>query len=96
MVCALGAAVTVKSGGGGGGLITNVTAALCVSVPVVPVIVSGALPTGVLLVVVTLTVTLPAPLTVLELKLDEALAGRPVTLKFTVPLNPLSAPTVTV
>jgi hypothetical protein len=40
-VCVLGLAVMVKSGGGGWAFTTKLTVAVCVSVPLVPVIVSG-------------------------------------------------------
>src|SRR5580693_7365364 len=76
---------------------TSVTVAVCVSEPLVPVIVSVGLPIGVLLVVVTVSVEDPAPVTDVGENNAVAPAGRPlVTLKLTAPLKPLCAPTLTV
>jgi hypothetical protein len=60
------------------------------------VIVSVALPTGVLAVVVTVSVVLPGVLIEFALNVPAAPAGNPLTLKFTVPLNPFTLPSLTV
>jgi hypothetical protein len=76
---------------------TSVTVAVCVSEPLVPVIVSVGLPIGVLLVVVTVSVEDPAPVT--DVGENDAVApvGSPlVTLKLTAPPNPFSTPRFTV
>jgi hypothetical protein len=72
------------------------TVAVCVSVPLVPVIVSVTLPAGVLDVVVTVSVVFPGALTVLGLNVPTAPVGNPLTVKLTVPLNPFTAPALTV
>ena len=59
-------------------------------------IVTGELPTGVLLAVVTVIVVDPDPLTVVGLKLADAPAGSPLALNPTVSLNPPEGVTVTV
>jgi len=64
--------------------------------PVVPVIVRLERPTGVLPAVVTVNVEEPVPVTVVGKKLAVAPAGRPVTLRLTVPLKPSRAVTFTV
>ena len=53
-------------------------------------------PIGVLLLVMTVMVELPLPVTDDGLKVAVARDGKPLTLKFTVPENPLTAVTVTV
>jgi hypothetical protein len=60
------------------------------------VIVSVGLPAGVLLLVCTVSVALPVPVTVLGLNVPVAPLGNPLTPKLTTPLNPFSAPTFTV
>ena len=75
---------------------TSPTVAVRVSTPLVPVIVSVGLPAGVFAAVLTVSVELPAPVTVAGLKEAVAFAGRPLADRFTVPVNPLRAPTVTV
>src|SRR5580700_8268457 len=75
---------------------TNVTVAVCVSEPLVPVIVKVALPVGVLLVVVTVSVEVPDPLTDEGENDGVAPLGSPLALRLTAPLNPLMAPTFTV
>jgi hypothetical protein len=88
----LGAPDMVKSGPE----TVNVTDAELEIVPEVPVIVTVELPVGVPDVVVTVIVELPD--VVMEAGENEAVApaGRPVAAKVTVPVNPASAPTVTV
>src|SRR5579875_1126937 len=61
----------------------KLTVAVCVSVPLVPVIVSVYVPAAVLLPVATVSVALPP-------------AGSPLTLSPTVPVNPFTAPVFTV
>ena len=58
--------------------------------------VNGKLPVGVLLLVVTVIVEEPLPVTDDGLKLALVREGKPLTLKFTVPANPFTACTVTV
>jgi hypothetical protein len=60
------------------------------------VIVTVELPTAVPVVVVTVNVELPVPLTDVGLNVPVAPAGNPLTLRFTAPLNPFTAPTFTV
>jgi len=72
------------------------TVVVCVSVPLVPVIVSVTLPTGVLAVVVTVSMAFPGVLIELGLNDPAAPAGNPLTVKFTVPLNPFTLPALTV
>ena len=74
----------------------SVTVVECVRLPLVPVIVSVGLPAGVLLLVCTVSVALPDPVTVLGLNVPVAPLGNPLTPKLTAPLNPFSAPTFTV
>ncbi len=66
---------------------TSVAEAVWVSVPLVPVIVSGYVPVGVDDAVVTLSAEL-APLAVVGLNVPAAPVGRPATLKVTAPANP--------
>jgi len=68
-VCVPGLPDIVKSGGGGCALTTKLTVAVCVRLPLVPVIVSVDVPTGVLPLVVTVNVELPVPVTVAGEKL---------------------------
>ena len=64
---------------------------------VVPIIVSVEVPVGVLpFVVVTVIVEVPLVVTVAGEKLAVAPAGKPLELSVTVPVNPFSAPMVTV
>jgi len=63
-VCVDGVPVIVKSGGGGCAFTTKLTVVVCVRVPLTPVSVNVDVPTGVLPVVVTVNVELPAPVTV--------------------------------
>ena len=68
----------------------------CVRLPLFPAIVSVALPAGVLLLVCTVNVELPEPVIAVGFNEDVAPAGRPLTDKFTVPVNPLRAVSLTV
>ena len=68
----------------------------CVRVPLVPVMVSVEVPTGVELAVVTVSVEVPLPLIVAGEKLAVAPVGNPLAPRVTAPVNPFSAPTVTV
>ena len=51
---------------------------------------------GVVVLVVTVIVEVPLVVIVVGLKLAEAPVGKPLALSVTAPVNPLSAPTVTV
>jgi len=62
----------------------------------VPVTVSVDVAAGVVVLVVTVIVEVPLVVTVVGLKLAEAPVGRPLALNVTVPVNPSSAPIVTV
>jgi len=88
----LGEAEILKSGFAP--VTTSVTVVEWTNEPLVPVIVSVYVPTGVEAAVVTFMVLLPEPMT--EVGLNEALApvGRPLALKVTVPLKPPDAVTV--
>ena len=88
----LGLPDIVKSGGGACAFTTKLTVVVCVKLPLVPVIVSVDVPTGVLPVVVTVNVELPVPVTVPGEKPAVAPAGNPLTLSVTTPANPFSAP----
>ena len=78
-------------------LTASVTAALCTSVPLVPVTFNAEFPPGVAAVVVTVMVEVPAPfLMVVGLNEAVAPAGRPLTAGVTVPVNPFTAATVRV
>ena len=68
----------------------------CVRLPLVPVMVSADVPTGVVLAVVTVSVEVPLPLIVAGEKLAVAPVGNPLAPRVTVPVNPFSAPIVTV
>ena len=61
-----------------------------------PVIVSVEVPAGVALPVVTVIVEEPLPVIVAGAKLAEVPVGKPLALRVTVPVNPFSAPMVTV
>jgi CBS-domain-containing membrane protein len=77
-------------------LTTRVTVAECDSVPSAPVIVRGYVPVGVVVAVEIVSVELPEVETDAGLKLAVAPLGKPLTLRFTVPVKPLSAPMVVV
>ena len=64
--------------------------------PLVPVMVIGKLPVGVVLAVVTVMVDEPEPFTDVGLKLALAPAGNPLALKVTVPVKPPVGVTVAV
>ena len=80
----------------GEGLATRLTDALWATGPLVPVIVTVYLPGGVMLLVLTVMVEEPEPVTEVGLKLALAPVGSPAAPKVTVPVNPSSAPTVAV
>jgi hypothetical protein len=91
IVCEAGAAEMKKLS------TVNVTFAEWVRTPSVAVIVSGKLPLGVVpAVVVMLRLELPEPITEAGVKVGVAPAGRPLTLKLTVPAYPFRAATVAV
>jgi len=94
-VSEVGDADTVKSGGCTG-LICRVTFAECVRLPLVPVMVSVYVPATAELLVDTLSVDEPEPLTEVGLNVVVTPVGTPLTLSATLPMNPLSAPTVAV
>jgi hypothetical protein len=73
----------------------RVTVVVWIAVPLVPVTVIVWLPVGVPLVVVTVIVEEPEVVIVGGLKAAFAPAGSPLALRVTVPVNPLTAPTVT-
>jgi hypothetical protein len=72
-----------------GAATTSVTAAECDSVPSVPVIVRGYVPVGVVDAVEIVSVEFPEVVIDAGLKLAVAPAGKPLTLRFTVPVKPL-------
>jgi hypothetical protein len=74
----------------------RVTPAVCVRLPLVPVMVTVDVPTGVVPLVVTVSVELPDPVTVAGTKLAVAPAGSPLALSVTTPLNPFNAPMLAV
>ena len=86
----------VKSGGGGCAFTTKLTVVVCVKLPLVPLIVSVDVPTGVLPLVVTVSVDVPVPVTVPGEKPAVAPAGNPLTLSATAPANPFKAPMLVV
>ena len=67
----------------------SVVLAVCVMLPLVPVMVSVVFPAGVEFDVETFSVAYPEPLRELGLKLAAAPVGKPLTLNDSVPLNPL-------
>ena len=81
MVREAGVAESEKSGA----FTISVTVALRGRPPLVPVIVSGKLPPGVVLEVITVSVDEPAPVIEAGLKLPEAPEGNPLTLRATLP-----------
>jgi hypothetical protein len=74
----------------------SVVVAICVNVPLVPVTVKVELPVGVPVVVWTVRVEFPDVVTAVGANVVVAPAGAPEIAKFTVPVNPFTAPTVTV
>jgi hypothetical protein len=95
-VCVLGLAEIVKSGGGGCAFTTRLTVVVCVTLPLVPRIVSVEVPTGVLPVVVTVNVELPVPVTDVGEKPAVAPAGNPLALSAMEPEKPENAVVLTV
>lgn len=93
-VCEAGVADTAKSGATGA-VTTSVTEAVCVVVPLVPVIVNGKVPVGVVLVVVTVSVELPE-VSGVGLNVPVAPAGSPLTVRSTDPVKPPVGVTVAV
>ncbi len=85
-VAELGVAAMLKSGP----CTTNVTVAVCDRVPLVPVIVRGYVPAGVVDTVETVSVELPELVTDVGLKLAVAPVGNPLTLNAAVPVKPFS------
>src|ERR1043166_7889902 len=79
-----------------GAVTVNVTFVLCDVLPLVPVIVSVAAPTGVDAAVWTVSVEEPTEFTDVGLKLPVAPEGNPLTPNVTVPLKALMFPTFTV
>ena len=92
--CDAGEAVTEKSGVGAA-VTTRFTEVVWVVEPLVPVIVNGKVPVGVVLLVVTVRVELPDAIGV-GLKVPLAPAGNPLTVRSTLPVNPPVGVTVTV
>ena len=78
------------------GFTTRVTVVECTRLPLVPVMVKGKLPDGVVVLVVTEMVEEPEPVTEAGLKVAFAPAGRPLMVKATFPLNPPDPVTVAV
>jgi hypothetical protein len=79
------------------GVTTRFTAvALCVSVPLAPVTVTGYVAAAVEVAVMIVSVDVPEPVTVVDEKLPLTPAGSVPALKITVPLKPFCAVTVTV
>ena len=79
-----------------GAVTTNVTVAVCVVLPLVPVTVSVELPAATELLVVMVNVAEPGTFTELELNVAVTPSDAPLTLNTTVPLKPLIALTLTV
>ena len=90
------AGVSVSEKVEAGEFTTSVEVAVCVSVPLAPVTVSVYAPAGVVPAVVTLSVEVPEPVTVVGLNVPVAPEGNPVTLRETAPLKPFTAVTVCV
>jgi len=90
MVRELGVAVRVNFAAAGA-FTTSVAVALCVSAPLVPVMVSVYVPVGVVVAVVTASVEVPDPFTVVGLNVPVASVGNPLTLSATAPLKPFDA-----
>jgi len=75
---------------------TSVTVAVWVMVPLAPVIVSVEVPRWELFAETTRNVDVPDPVTVVGVKVAVTRCGNPATVRFTVPVKPFCAPTVTV
>jgi len=82
----VGVAVILKSGAGAADTV-SVTVVTCVRLPLLPLMVRLAVPAGVVVVVVTVSVEAPDPLK--GEKLAVAFAGKPLALNDTAPLKPL-------
>jgi hypothetical protein len=95
-VSVAGVTPRLKFGGGGTAVTVRLTFAVCTRLPLVPVIVSVDVPTGVVPLVVTVSVDVPDPVTVTGEKLAVAPVGNPLALSATTPLNPFKAPTLAV
>lgn len=93
--CEPGDEARVKSGTGTA-FTNSAEVALCVSAPLVPVIVSVFVPVGVVASVVTDSVDVPEPVMEGGLNVPVASAGKPVTPSETAPLKPFTAVTVCV
>jgi hypothetical protein len=91
-VCVPGVADIVKSGAN----TVKATVAVCVTAPLVPVIVSVGLPAGVFPAVIIVKIELPGALREAGANVAVAPVGRPLALRLTDPVNPLMAPTLTV
>jgi hypothetical protein len=79
-----------------GAVTTKLTVVVCVTLPLVPVIVNVDDPAGVLPAVVTVNVELPVPVAVVGEKPAVAPAGNPLALNVTTPVNPFNAPMLAV
>ena len=75
---------------------TKLTVAVCVKLPLVPVMVSVYVPAAVVLAVETLNVEEPEPVTEAGFNVAVTPAGAPLTLSATAPLNPPLGVTFTV
>src|SRR5271166_3804209 len=64
--------------------------------PLIPVMVSGYVPTDVVPLVITVSVELPDPVTVAGTKFAVVPAGNPLALSVTTPPNPFNAPMLAV
>jgi hypothetical protein len=91
----LGLPEIVKSAGAGA-FTTKLNVVVCVTLPLVPVIVNVDDPAGVLPAVVTVNVGLPVPVTVAGEKLAVAPAGNPLALSAMDPEKPENAVVLTV
>lgn len=87
----------MEKSGDGGGLTVRLTAAECVRVPLVPEMVSVKVPLEAVVALLQVSVEEPEPpLIEVGFKLHEVPLGTPLTLRFTVPVKPLSGLTVAV
>ena len=87
----------MKSGGCGAGFTTSVTVVECCNAPSAPVMVRVYVPCGVEVEVLTLRVEVPEPPTIeAGVKAALAPAGKPLTLRLTVSVNPPLGVTVAV
>ena len=92
MVRKVGLTAIVKSGGM---VTTSITLTVCVRVPLIAATVIGYDPVGVVLAVLMVRVVEPEVVIWAELNPAVAPDGNPLALKFTVPVNPFNAVTVT-